>query len=335
MIQIPLDQAISKIKEASGLSEDEIKGKIDAKLEQLSGLVSKEGAAYIIANELGVKLFEQTSGKLQIKNVLVGMRDVETVGKVTRKFEVREFQRKDGNMSKVGSFMIGDETGIIRIVCWGSQAEELAKFNEGDIVKISSGYIRENNNYKEIHLNDKSKLNINPEGVMINVIEESSIEKPATTRVHINELNESSNNVEVMGIVVQSFEPRFFEVDPVSGKRIKAEDGIFKNVSGEVVTPDYSYVMNIVLDDSTETIRTVFFRQQVEQLLGKSKEDVLSFKDNLPSFETVKTELLGKQILITGRATKNTMFDRIEFVASNVSNPDPKVEIEKIEQEKV
>ena len=94
---MPLEQAISKIKEASGLSEEEIKGKIDAKLDQLSGLVSKEGAAYIIANELGVKLFEQTSGKLQIKNILAGMRDVETVGKVTRKFDVKEFQRKDGN----------------------------------------------------------------------------------------------------------------------------------------------------------------------------------------------------------------------------------------------
>ncbi len=140
-----------------------------------------------------------------------------------------------------------------------------------------------------------------------------------------------SNNVELMGTVVQSFEPRFFEVDPTSGKRIKAEDGVFKNVNGEIVTPDYSYVMNAVLDDGTETVRTVFFRQQVEQLLGKSREEVLSFKDNLPAFESTKTELLGKQILISGRATKNTMFDRIEFVANNVSSPDPKVEIAKIE----
>jgi replication factor A1 len=331
MIQMPLEQAISKIKEASGLSEEEIKGKIDAKLDQLSGLVSKEGAAYIIANELGVKLFEQTSGKLQIKNILTGMRDVETVGKVTRKFEVREFQRKDGNTSKVGSFMIGDETGIIKIVCWGSQADELAKFNEGDIVQVSSGYIRENNNYKEIHLNDKSKLNINPEGVTITVAEASSIERPAATRIKINELKEDSNNVELMGTIVQSFEPRFFEVDPVSGKRVRAEDGVFKNANGETVTPDYSYVMNAVLDDGTETVRTVFFRQQVEQLLGKNKEEVLSFKDNLPSFESVKTELLGKQILVSGRASKNTMFDRIEFVTNNVTNPDPSKEIEKIE----
>ena len=67
---------------------------------------------------------------------------------------------------------------------------------------------------------------------------------------------------------------------------------------------------------------------------GKQSQDVevLSYKDNISSFENVKTELLGKQVLVTGRASKNTMFDRIEFVASNVAIPDPAKEIEKLEK---
>ena len=70
MIKIPLAQIIEKIKEHANISEDEINSKIKAKMEQLSGLISEEGAAHIISNELGIKLFEETSGKLQIKNRL-------------------------------------------------------------------------------------------------------------------------------------------------------------------------------------------------------------------------------------------------------------------------
>jgi len=331
MISMPLDQAISKIKEKTNLSEEEINSKINSKLDQLSGLVSKEGAAYIIANELGVKLFEQTSGKLQVKNILTGMRDVETIGKVTHKFDIREFNI-NGRQGKVGSFIIGDETGTIRVVCWGSKADEINNINQNDIVRIKSGYVKENNNMKEVHMNDKSLITVNPEGVSVNTVVET--EKPKPSRKSISELNENSSNVELFGTIVQSFEPRFFEVCPTCNKRAKPVDGNFMCEEHKQVTPDYSYVMNIVLDDGTETIRTVFFRQQAEKLLSKTKEEMLNYRNNPQEFEAVKNELLGKQVKIAGRAKKNAMFERLEFTANDVDiNPDPKQEIEKLEQE--
>ena len=54
MIDIPRAEIVTKIKEAKGLSEDEINAKIQEKLTQLAGLISEDGAAHIIANELGV-----------------------------------------------------------------------------------------------------------------------------------------------------------------------------------------------------------------------------------------------------------------------------------------
>ena len=63
MIKIPYDTIIEKIMEHSKLTLEEVNSKIKAKTEQLAGLISKEGAAHIIANELGVKLFEE--GKLK------------------------------------------------------------------------------------------------------------------------------------------------------------------------------------------------------------------------------------------------------------------------------
>ena len=102
MINVPLTTIIEKIKESSDLTEQQIRAKIKDKLEQLSGLISEEGAAHIIANELGIKLYEP-AGKLQIKNVLAGQRNVEILGKVQRIFEVREFNTGE-RKGKVASF---------------------------------------------------------------------------------------------------------------------------------------------------------------------------------------------------------------------------------------
>ena len=73
MIKIPYEEIILKINEKTKMSVNEIEDRTEAKLKQLSGLISKEGAAHIIANELGVKVFEPLSGRLQIKNILTGL----------------------------------------------------------------------------------------------------------------------------------------------------------------------------------------------------------------------------------------------------------------------
>ena len=69
MYQLPYDKIIEKIKEKTGLSQEDIEAKIKQKMEDLSGLISKEGAAHIIANENSVKVFEEGSRELKIRNI--------------------------------------------------------------------------------------------------------------------------------------------------------------------------------------------------------------------------------------------------------------------------
>ena len=331
MIKIPLAQIIEKIKEHANISEEEINSKIKAKMEQLSGLISEEGAAHIISNELGIKLFEEISGKLQIKNILAGMRDVETVGKVQQIYPINEFQRKDGTPGQVASLVIADETGSIRVVLWGSQTDLTKDLKESDIIKISAGYTRENNNRLEIHINEKSKLEINPEGETI-----KEVKHDTSIRKKISELNEKDNDVELLGTIVQVFEPRFFEVCPQCNKRARARDDGFFCEQHNAVTPDYSYVLNAILDDGTETIRTVFFRKQAENLLEMNHTKIMEYRTAPEKFEEVKNILLGEIIKIIGRVNKNELFDRLEFVSRLVfPKADPKEEIDRIKTETV
>jgi len=323
MIRMPLPDMLARIKEKTGIDDAALQKKIDDKCTALSGLISKEGAAHIIANELGVKLFE-SSGK--IKDLMPGMRNVEVLGRVTQIYEVREFQRADGSGGKVGSFLIGDGTGIVRIVCWGKQADIVKQLAAEQPVKVSGGTVRENQRgYKEVHLNDYSKLDLSPT---------EDIPKVSTSvqRKSLKDLQESEEQVEVMGTVVQVFDPKFFEVCPQCSTRLKEADGQWGCKEHGAVMPDYSYLVTVFLDDGTDNMRVVMFRNQAERLLGKTKEEMITFRANQETFEPLKTELLGEQFKFIGRARKNTFFDRLEFIANQVNKASPSEELQRLEQ---
>ncbi|MDP7458417.1 MAG: OB-fold nucleic acid binding domain-containing protein [Candidatus Woesearchaeota archaeon] len=330
MIHIPYDQIIEKIKAGTSLSDTDINAKIDEKLNQLSGLISQEGAAHIVANQLGVKLIEKTSGKLQVKNILVGMRDVETVGKVQAVYEVKEFQTQSGS-GKVGAFMLADETGIIRTVLWGSQADKLNELSEGVIIKIQNGYVKNNNGRKEVHLNDRSKLIVNPEGESVGEVQEF---KSEIVRKKINELQDNDLHAELLGTIVQAYEPRFFEICPTCGRRARPSEDKFVCEQHGSVEPTYSYVMNVFLDDGSDNARIVFFRNQAQQLTGKGHEELLTFKDQPEGFEQIKTDLLGTIIKVVGRVKSNENFGRFDFIAEQVDTKvDPDAEIKRLQAE--
>ena len=297
-------------------------------MKQLSGLISKEGAAHIVANELGIKLFDSFTGKLQIKNILVGLRNVETVGKVLQTYELREFTTNE-RQGKVASLVIGDETGTIRIVMWGDQADNIKNINKEMIIKIAGGYVKDNNGGIELHLNDRSQVILNPPGESVNVVKQN-----ATQRKEISKLTENDNNVEILGTIVQIFDPRFFPIDPETGRKVTENEGTYYLNDKAIENPDYSYVLNLIVDDGTDNMRAVFFRETMEKLLNCNKEKILGYKDNPETFEQVKSDLLGTLVKINGRVKKNLFFDRLEIVSNDVSlNPDPEEEIKRLDEE--
>ena len=172
MFKIPLSELRTKIISASGIEAEELDSKIKNKINELSGLISEEGAAHIIANELGINLVKEASSKLKIKEIYAGMKNVTTVGKVVQKYPMREFAKGDSK-GKVCSVIIGDETGTIRVVFWNEQVDLVDKLNEEDIVSVNDSYARENRNDREIHLGQNGSIVINPEGEQISLVRKS------------------------------------------------------------------------------------------------------------------------------------------------------------------
>jgi hypothetical protein len=69
------------------------------------------------------------------------------------------------------------------------------------------------------------------------------------------------------------------------------------------VEPVYSYVLNLFVDDGSDNVRVVLWKNQIQRLLNKTDEDIVSNRNN--SFEDAKNELLGNIVKIIGRTSKN------------------------------
>jgi hypothetical protein len=102
---LKVDELIEKITEKSGLDEEEVRGKVEAKKKELNGLITPEGAAHIIAGELGLTFLDGVVEipRLKLENVIPGMSSVDVVGKLTRIFEIRSFEKSDKTKGKIAS----------------------------------------------------------------------------------------------------------------------------------------------------------------------------------------------------------------------------------------
>ena len=300
-------QLVERISRASNLSKEEIERKIEAKRAKLSGLISKEGAAQIIAAELGIS-FEKE--KVKINEILTGMKRVNLTGKIIRMFSVRSFE-KSGKSGKVANFVIADETGNTRVVLCDTNHISLIETNqikEGDVIEIANGSIRNN----EIHLTGFSEIKKSLETIDNVKMEKSYGEKKLVDA-------KPGESIKTRAFIVQAFEPRFFEVCPECNKKLLQDVAGSRCEQHGKVLPSRRALLNIVLDDGTETMRTVLFSSQLADL-GLSQEDLEK------EFLVKRSEMLGRESFFSGNIRQNKLFGNSELIVDSIEN----IEVEKL-----
>lgn len=323
-----LEQVIATIAKESDKSPQEIKELIEDKKTELSGLVSEEGAAYIVGRELGVSLLKEGRKRLKVKNLVGGMQSVEVVARVMGLSEVREFER-EGKKGRVQSVTLGDETGVVRMPFWNQEIELLQSLEvkEGDVVSLTGGWVKmDARGSPELRLG-RGKVEKSKEKIKVAAREEVARAGTAQ-RTQLAEAKEGSV-VEVRGCMVQLFQKDpFFEVCPDCSKRVREEEGKIRCKEHGIVKPEHYLVISGVLDDGTGSIRVVFFRELAEQLFGEKvkglKQIAEKAQDPLAVYE--KFQGLGKDFLIRGRLKKNDFSGEVELVANEILEVDPRKE---------
>ena len=219
MIGLTYLEIVEKIQKEKELSVNEIEVKVKAKLRELSDLIIKEGAAYIVANELGVKVFEDFGKKtLKINQLISGIGSLNIVGRVVDVYDVREFNtiKRKG---KVASILIGDETGTCRAVLWDTNhIKEVENGNivKDKVIKIKNAYVKENNGFKEIQLGNRASIDLNPEE-KINEVKMSYAREVIKKQIKDLVPGEFAS---ISGTIVQAFEPKFYDACSDCGKKV-------------------------------------------------------------------------------------------------------------------
>jgi ssDNA-binding replication factor A large subunit len=320
------NELVQKIIEKTGMPQDEIQKKILEKQRELSNLVSKEGAAYIIAKELGLDVFPKVNKKrLEIKNVVPKIRDLKLTGRVVRIFEPREFKGKNGKQGKVASIILGDETGNIRLSLWDNQTDIVENLKPGMAAEVFGAYTKEDGvGGVELRLGNRGGVKILEQSELPTF---DKLKNPAGDgRTTIADLKEGGN-AELRASIVQLFETSiFYEICPQCGKRVAKEGSEFKCEEHGKVEPVKTIVLSGIIDDGTGNIRVVFFRDVALELIGMDIKKALENEESF--FDSI--DVLGKEFVITGKARKNKMFNRLEFVATSVKEVDPVEEANKI-----
>jgi len=308
------ESLVEKISKLSGLEKEEIDRRVEAKRAKLSGLISKEGAAQIIAAELGVN-FDQM--QLKISELLSGMKKVNTIGKIIAILSIREFE-KAGKKGKVANFIIADETGNVRVVLWDTNHISLLEKNEiqkGDVIEIHNASLRNG----EVHLSGFSEIKKSAV-----VLENVKVERTGEKKT-LEELQEGKN-VSVRALVVNLYPPRFFLVCPECGKKALPDgDGHVCAEHGRVLPKERSLI-NFVLDDGTATSRCVLFSEQIAKLIP---EEDLKDAEKLSIF---REDILGSELLVSASVKKNQLSSDLELNAFNIERIDADKLIEELEK---
>ncbi len=122
------EKILKKIANSSGLEKEEIERRVEAKRAKLSGLISLDGAAQIVAAELGISFDNEI---LKLEELLPGMRKVHVIGKIINISSVRSFTTKKGDEGKVCNFLLADDTSNLKVVLWDTNRRHQKQYCRG------------------------------------------------------------------------------------------------------------------------------------------------------------------------------------------------------------
>jgi len=289
------DSLVEFISQNSGISNEEILKKIELKQAKLAGLISKEGAAQVVAAELNISFDKQF---VKIFQITPGLRKINLVGKIITLFPIREYN-KNGRSGRIGSFILADETSNIRTVLWDENHIELiatGKITQDSVVEISNASLRNG----ELHLSSFSEIKLS------NKLFPDIVKNKPVVKKNIN-LFVPGETVSTRAFIVQMFEPKFFNICPECKKKVNE---LSECIAHGKVLPQRRALLSFVIDDGTSSIRAVAFSEQLEKIMP------LSEFENFEVFSVKKKDFLGKEMIFSGQVRNNQMFNTNEFIVT-------------------
>ncbi len=330
-----LEDLLKEISAKAGKTGDEVRRLVEGKQEELSGLVSPEGAAYIVGRELGVNLLKESQKQLKAANIIPGMRSVDFLGRIIRTMEPREFER-EGKKGRVVNIFLGDDTGSIRLSLWDRETDMVSGddgFKEGDVVRITGGWVKKDHRGgPEIRLGKNGRMDKVEEETDIPRLED--IRPPGfgggtglpVKRFSIGELKDGGY-AEVRGCLVQVFKRRpFYHVCPDCEGGVEESEGKFSCREHGAVKPKRHLIFSGVVDDGSGNVRFVLFRDLAQKIIGKAPDELVKEFEGRDPAGVYERIPMGREFIIRGRVRTDRFTGNLEILGNAVEEIDLKKE---------
>lgn len=273
------NEIISKIIAQTNLTREQLEEEISKKQEEYGGLLTRAGAAYSIAKELGVDLAlkEEEVKITPINELNETISRASVKGIIKRVFPVKEWG-KNGKTGKVGSVILDDGSKEIRVTFWNEQCGLMQGINEGDIVEFRNLVVRKRNDAIELSYGKASQIvfkNKNGKGKIRDAKIERALNKEQdatkfnTRYLKISELEDNQKGVNLYARVIKVFPEREFEV---------------KGRKGKVASL-------VIMDEESNKIRIVLWDKQAELASKLKPGDVIQVKHGYTRRNSGKLEL--------------------------------------------
>lgn len=145
------------------ISAEALSKLIEVKKRELGPLLTDEGAAYLVSQDLAVELFEEPATRLEspIGGLVPGLKDVSVAGRILVAHTPRSFIREDGSHGCALRLILADRTGFARVVLWNGKVDEFSAkgLAEGREAGLLHGYTREDpDGGVEVHIGEKAAI---------------------------------------------------------------------------------------------------------------------------------------------------------------------------------
>ncbi|RLI25231.1 MAG: hypothetical protein DRO52_04340 [Candidatus Hecatellales archaeon] len=257
-----LEAVISKIlKVRPDLTREQVFQLIERKRVEAGNLLNPEGAAFLVASELGVKLWDKNlSTGMKIKDLAPGLRSASLTGRILAVGKAKTFSRPGGREGKLVKLVLGDSTGMVEVYLWDGRAEEAERMgvSQGLPVRVEQAYTRRGLSGRiELHLAEKGSLTILDESEASEIPPlESFFSKPSRL--------EGLREANIRGVVSKVSQVKSFPRPSGEGKvlRVRILDG-----------EDEATL--VFWDEKVEEVSGIKPGDLVEVVNGKIREDPL------------------------------------------------------------
>jgi len=250
-----------------------------------------------------------SSNAMAIGELNVGMRSIIVEGDVVEDPAVRDVTTRDGAEIRLASLRIRDESGEIDVTLWRDLADKVDGLAAGSRLRIKNAYVKMGF-FGDLELSSgmRTELELLREGEVTSERGGDLVNDLATEKIESVREEEST---EVQGRIVEvNANSKVYPSCPNCMKRVREEgEGWVCESCGEIPQPVPRLIVEVVVEDDSGSINSVFSGVVAEELLDMSSDSawnvaVQAGSEGAPVYN-VRDRIIGATVKLMGRVRRS------------------------------